>query len=257
MEQWRGKVAIVTGASAGIGAATCVALANEGVIVVGLARRYVRLAKLKEQIVLRKPDAKFHALKCDLTDEEDIEAAFKYVKEQFGGVDILINNAGIAKTTGILDGNNAKDLHDVLQTNLVSVVSCTQKAYKLMAARDSAGYIVNVSSVLGHSVFSLGQKPTLNLYPSTKFGLRALIQVLQQELNYMAKRNIRISNISPGIVKTEIGKASGLSAEVLQMYNAIPHLEADDVADAIVYLLSTPAHVNIQDIIIRPTGEAF
>lgn len=130
MDLWKGKVAIVTGSSSGIGAAICKDLCDQGVIVVGLARRLDRLNQLKVEIETAKEGAQFHPAKCDLTKEEEIRIVFDYVNLQFGGVDILVNNAGVARNGGVFETDQMDDINTVIATNLTSVVSCTKNAFK-------------------------------------------------------------------------------------------------------------------------------
>lgn len=248
MEQWKGKVAVVTGASAGIGAAICKDLCKHGVIVVGMARRLARLNQLKKEILSETEGAQFYPARCDISKENEIKVIFEYVKQMFGGVDIMINNAGVAKDTGFFDADNLDKLKSVVDTNLMGLVSCTKKAFESMAERDTPGYIINISSVLGRSVSVIpGAKPSYNLYPSTKYALTALIQVLRHELNYLQKSKIRTTNVSPGVVLTEIAE----DMEKFQM----PMLEAKDISNAVLFVLGTNPRVQIEDFIIRPTGE--
>lgn len=254
MDAWRGKVAIVTGASAGIGAALCKDLCKWNVIVVGMARRLENMGKLKDEILALNSSAKFHPIRCDLTKEEDIKSGFAEVIEKFGGIDILINNAGVISSQSILEDDSEDIVNKIIQTNVIAVVSCIKKAYKSMVARGTPGYIINVSSIVGHMVpnVALG-KPISNVYPSSKYAITALNHVLRSELNYFKQNKIRISNISPGLVKTEIAEAAGVPSS--RYPSTFPFLQAGDVSDAIIYMLSTPTRVQIQDIIIKPTGE--
>lgn len=247
MDLWKGKVAVVTGASSGIGAVICQDLCQHGVIVVGMARRLEKLNELKAEILRTKEGAVFHFVKCDLTVESEIKAAFEYVVSNLGEVDILINNAGVVKPNGVLNGN-LDDLTTVMNTNLIAVVSCTKKAFQSMSDRDVAGYIINISSVAAYSPPILaGFEPTVNVYPSSKYGLRALNTVLRHELNFLKKNKIRISNISPGLVKSEM----------TEKYKGFAILEAKDVSDVTIYLLGTNPRVQVEDVIIRPVGEIF
>lgn len=245
MEQWKGKVAVVTGASSGIGAAICKDLCQHGITVVGMARRLEKLNELQREILTTKEDAVFHSVKCDLTSESDIEKAFEHVVKTLGGVDILVNNAGVAKRGKLLE-SDLEDLKTVINTNLMAVVSCTKKAFQSMADRDVAGYIINIASVLGHTIPVLPE-PTFNVYPASKFGVRALNTVLRHELNFLKKNKIRLSSVSPGLVKSEMTEA----------YKGFPILESKDISDVVVYLLGTNPRVQVEDVIIRPTGEAF
>lgn len=240
-------MAVVTGASSGIGAAIVKELCRNEIIVVGLARRLDRLLELKKEISMEDPNLVFHPIKCDLTLESDIKTAFEYVAKTLGGVDILLNNAGKISCMTTLD-SEMDDLKKVIDLNLLAVISCTKKAYKSMSERYVPGYIITISSVSGYYVDQITESdPPSNVYSPTKFGLRALHTVLRHELNFLKKSKIRISNISPGNVRTEMSDESALKE--------IPHLEADDVADVVLYMLSTDPRVQIEDVIIRPTGE--
>lgn len=247
-QQWKGKIAVVTGASSGIGAAIAKELCVQGMVVVGLARRLDRLIQLQNEIVAEHKDAVFHPVKCDMTKESEIETAFKYVEKSLGGVDVLINNAGGVKMMTTLEGDLA-DLKHTIDLNLIGVISCTKKAYKSMVDRDVPGYIINISSIMGHDYVQFsGMPPVSNVYSPTKYALTALNTVLRHELNHLKKNKIRVSNISPGLVKSEAteGMSEGFSI-----------LESKDIADVIVYMLGTDPRVQVEDVIIRPTGESF
>lgn len=250
MDLWKGKVAIVTGASSGIGAQIAKHLCKHGVRVVGLARRLDRLEELKETIQGSRRNAQFYPVRCDLTSESEIEAAFEYVNKTLGGVDIMINNAGIFAITNILDDNNMDQLRKTIDTNIMAVVSCTKKAFKSMSERDVPGYIINTASIMGYYVPNFGCNPNNNLYPSTHYALRAMNSVLRHELNYFKKNKIRISNISPGVVRTEMTDYLAAAAFEFGVM-----LEPEDVADAIIYMLGTNPRIQVEDLIIRPTGE--
>lgn len=254
MEQWKGKVAVVTGASAGIGEAICKDLCKHGVIVVGMARRLERLEQLKQKILDQDKSAKFHSVKCDLNLESDIKTAFDYVCKTLGGVDILVNNAGVARNVSFFAEDNLDQLKTIIETNLVSVVSSTKKAFKSMSDRDVPGYIINISSVAGHYVPNFPGGYT-NVYPSSKHGLKALAQMMRYELNTLKKNNIRISTISPGAVKTEIFEVSGFTMDGVTEFPNL--LEPEDVSDTVLYLLGTNPSIQVEDVIIRPTGETL
>lgn len=257
MELWTGKVALVTGASAGIGSVVCKDLCRHGVIVVGMARRLGRLNALKKEILSETPSAQFYPARCDLSKENEIQVIFDYVNQMFGGVDIMINNAGMTRNTSIFEKGNLDTLKMVMDTNLMGLISCTKKAFESMSERDTPGYIINVSSVAGRSIPVIpGAPPMLNIYPSSKYGLTALVTVLRHELNYLKKSKIRVSNVSPGAVNTEIFEASGTPKEIMESFK-IPMLDSQDISDAILYLLATNPRVQIEDFIIRPTGESF
>lgn len=189
MDRWRGKVAVVTGASSGIGAAICKDLVKAGMIVAGLARRKNRVEALKNEIPSDAP-GKLYAVKCDISKDDDVVKAFGWILFELGGVDVLINNAGITRSVSITSEGNEEDLRAVLQTNLWGLIMCTKKAVEIMKRKNViGGHIININSVVGHSVPYLSipgfnQKPSFNVYPSSKYAITALNEVLRQEFNF-------------------------------------------------------------------------
>lgn len=179
MDKWQGKTAVVTGASAGIGAAIVRDLAKAGVNVVALARRVDKLEELKKELKTAK--GKVTVYGCDVSDVKSVEAAFAFIEKTLGGTDILINNAGIVKyikifqdTPGITD-----ELSQVVQTNFMGTVWCAREAFKSMTKRNVHGHIVNMNSVVGHSIpFTGGDIPAYNIYPATKYAVTACTEVM-------------------------------------------------------------------------------
>lgn len=164
-----GKTAIVTGASSGIGAAIVVDLVKAGVNVVGLARRKERVEALQE-LVPATSSGKIYAIQCDLSRESEIASAFEWVESNLGGVDILVNNAGILKTMHLVDADNSKELREVVDINIMAVAICSREAFQSMKKRNVDGHIININSIVGHSVPYLHMIPT-NIYPATKYVL--------------------------------------------------------------------------------------
>ncbi len=185
MERWAGKVAVVTGASSGIGAAIVVDLVKAGMIVVGLARRKNRVEALKKDIP-SNATGKLYAVKCDITRDDDIVKAFGWIVFELGGIDVLVNNAGIAKLMSLLEEGNEESLKNTLHTNLWGLVACTKKAVEIMRRKKTVGgHFININSIVGHKVISsLGQQPVSNIYPASKFAVTALTEVLRQEFNF-------------------------------------------------------------------------
>ncbi|KAJ3660776.1 hypothetical protein Zmor_005207 [Zophobas morio] len=231
MDRWRGKVAIVTGASAGIGAAIAKQLVEEGLQVVGLARRSERVEDLAKQLEGKK--GKPYAVKTDISKEEDILKAFKWVTDNLGPVHILINNAGIIQQTNLTEGDTEK-WKKIFDTNVLGLCIATREAVKIMKANKIDGHIVHINSVTGHKIPNV---PGLNV----------------QELNHLGLK-IKITSVSPGLVGTDIFEAnnSGITAEQLQKMNS---LESEDIADSVLYVLSTPPHVQVHELTIKPVGE--
>lgn len=252
MEQWKGKIAVVTGVNSGLGFAIAKDLCRHGVIVVGLDMNTDRAEELQKAIKKLRPSAQCHVLKCNLTKEEDIVEGFDYAIKTYGGVDILINNAGFCRKSAILDEGNLELLKTIIETNVLGVISCTKKAFKSMADRDVPGYIINVSSVGGHVVPYMPNTPGLNVYSPTKHAVTALGTVLRHELNFFKKPKIRVSNISPGGMLTNI---MGSEAMMRSAPMELPLMDPAQVSNAIMYMLSTDPKVQIQDLIIRHVSE--
>ncbi|XP_062558606.1 farnesol dehydrogenase-like [Armigeres subalbatus] len=245
MDRWTGKIAVVTGASSGIGAATAKDLARAGLVVVGLARRVERIEELKNDMPESARD-RLHAVKCDISKEEDILATFKWVEEKFGGVDVLINNAGIGRMTQLIAADNTKQIREVLDTNVMGLVLCSREAYQSMKRRSVDGHIVHINSVAGHTVLNF---PTMNIYPATKHAVTAITETMRNELRN-ANTKIKVTSISPGGVRTEIIPE--------EFHNSgHPLLEAEDISAAVLYVLGTPPHVQIHELMVRPVGEKF
>ncbi|XP_031353431.1 farnesol dehydrogenase-like [Photinus pyralis] len=247
MERWCGKVAIVTGASAGIGASIAEKLVEAGVIVAGLARRVDRIQSLADRLSHHR--GKLHALQADVRLEEDVVRSFKWVKENLGPIHILVNNAGIVRNTSLINGD-AELWRQTFDTNVLGLSIATREAVKDMRANGVVGQIIHINSILGHIVPYI---ENFNVYIGSKHAVTALTETLRQELNAIGSK-IKISMVSPGVVDTEFP----LDSESLaKQWKQIAHLSADDVANAVMYVLSTPPHVQIHDIIIKPVGEVF
>ncbi|XP_058834737.1 farnesol dehydrogenase-like [Topomyia yanbarensis] len=244
MDRWVGKVAVVTGSSSGIGAATAKALVNAGMIVVGLARRVERVEALKLELKQADRD-RLHAIKCDVSKEEDILKTFKLVEEKFGGVDVLINNAGIVRDTKLIEAETQK-VREVIDTNVMGLVLCSREAFKSMKKRSVDGHIVHINSVAGHLVPNFAN---LNIYPASKFAVTAITETMRQELRTEGTK-VKVTSISPGVVKTEI-----IPADVVA--TGMPFLESEDIAEAVLYVVGTPPRVQIHELTIKPIGEIF
>ncbi|KAJ8913673.1 hypothetical protein NQ315_007390 [Exocentrus adspersus] len=251
MDRWTDKVAIVTGASAGIGAAISKALVEKGLNVVGIARRIEKIEELSKSLV--DAPGKLYAVRCDVTKEEDILRMFKWVTDHVGPVHILINNAGLTRPTHLIDGAT-EEWRRVFEVNVMALCICTREAVKIMKENDIAGHIVHMNSVVGHYVPNL-PKPNFNVYPASKFAVTALTESLRQELRYH-ESGIKVTSISPGVVKTEF--ADGFPEDgTKEAIESFPILKPEDIAEAVIYVLSTGPSVHVQELTIRPLGEMF
>lgn len=195
VDKWIGKVAVVTGASAGIGAQIFKDFAKHGINVVGLARRVERVEALIEE--LKETTGKAYAYKCDVSNPESVTQAFKWIEKKFGVVHILVNNAGIGRNVPLLD-DEAETFHkmnEVIDTNIRGVIQCSREAFRLMKKSDDYGLIINVNSVVGHCIPAMGY--SLNVYPATKYAVTALTETIRQELVCAGNKKVRVTVSSP------------------------------------------------------------
>ncbi|KAF5299367.1 hypothetical protein FQR65_LT09408 [Abscondita terminalis] len=251
MEKWKGKLAVVTGASYGIGAAVVNALLDEGVVVAGLARTADKVKELSTSTSL-------HAIKVNLKNEDEIINAFEWITTNLGPISILVNCAGIGRLTNIVNGDSQM-WRDTMDVNFMAVCLTVRETVKNMKANNIDGHIVNINSIGGHKIIYYER---CNVQPCSKFALTALAEILRQELNAM-KTKIKISDVSPGFVSTNIFKAmvyeSGGTDEAYESLknrlDSYPALEAKDIASAVLYVLSTPPHCQVHELIIKPVGE--
>lgn len=238
-----GKVAIITGASSGIGEATAIALASVGAKVVIAARRYERLEALAKHI--ETSGGKALPILTDITDETQVRNLVQKTQSELGRVDILVNNAGIA-LTGNIDGGNPSDWRRMVDLNVLGLLYTTHAVLPLLKAQKS-GHIVNVSSVAGRTA-----RAGVGVYNATKWGVNAISESLRLEVY---KDNIRVTIVEPGLVATEIDNhitdpvAKQVSAE---RRKTITPLQSEDIANAITYAVTQPPHVNVNEILIRP-----
>lgn len=186
MDRWLGKVAVVTGASGGIGANVAAQLTKAGMIVVGIARRSERIDELWGKLKTENSQITgiLHSLKCDLTVESDIKSVFKWIDQKFGRIDVLINNAGVVTNGGnIIDADNTSQLRQVIDTNILAVALCTREAFQLMLKHNiNDGHVIIINSVSGHVVpYTVAKIGSLGIYPPSKYAVTAMTEVLRQE----------------------------------------------------------------------------
>ncbi|XP_058795568.1 farnesol dehydrogenase-like [Phymastichus coffea] len=242
MERWFGKVAVVTGASAGIGLETSKALVQNGMIVVGLSRR---TDKMQNGMKAVPGPGKFYAKACDVTNESEVKQVFDWVEKNFQSVHILVNNAGCAKYSTIED-MKSEDLKHIIDVNVVGLLHCTRHAISIMKKNKHDAHIININSNAGHKVPSI---KGLNVYPATKYAVTALSETL---INEMSGEKIRVTSISPGVVKTDFFDVANMDPSFLKER---PALNPEDVANSIVHVISAPQHVQITELTIKPLGQ--
>ena len=247
MIRWKERVALVTGASAGIGAATVERLVSEGMRVVACARRLERLQEICDRIDGAAERTLPFAV--DLRSETAIGGLFDAVRERWGGVDVLINNAGLGHEAPLLSADTAL-WREMFEVNVLALCVCTREAVSDMRRRGDDGHVIHVSSMAAHRV-----PGGSGVYSATKYAVRSLTEALRLELRE-AGSDIRVSALSPGFVETEFAAHYHKSeAKAKDVYSRFKTLEAADMADAIAYVLSTPKHVQIHDLLVRPTHQ--
>ena len=245
----RDKVAVVTGASSGIGAATAEALAKAGARVAIGARRVERLEELAQKIAAAGTDpGRVLYRRLDVTRRSDCDDFVGAVLEKWGSIDILVNNAGLMPLS-FFKNLKVDEWDRMIDVNIKGVLYCTASVIPHMMEKKS-GHIVNLSSVAGRIVF-----PSGSVYCATKHAVAAFSEGLRQE--FSARSNIRVTSIEPGVVATELNDT--ITDESLQGFveNAkrMESLRAGDIADAILYAVGSPQHVNVNEILVRPTAQ--
>jgi NADP-dependent 3-hydroxy acid dehydrogenase YdfG len=246
MAKLDGKVAVITGASSGIGEATAEALAAQGAAVVVAARREGRLADLVGRI--EDSEGRVLAAVCDVTDEDQAHGLIRKAEQEFGSVDILVNNAGV-----MLLSNVGKGLSDqwrtMFEVNVLGLLYATEAAIRVMKEQGS-GHLVNISSVAGRKV----TRTSNGVYAGTKFAVNAISEGLRQEL---IEDNIRVTIVEPGAVATELPDhiTDEDARESLSGLMSLERLQAEDVAESIVYAVTQPNRVSVNEILIRPTQQ--
>jgi NADP-dependent 3-hydroxy acid dehydrogenase YdfG len=244
-----GTVALVTGASSGIGAATAAALAGQGAAVALAARRGDRLAAIAADI--REQGGSALVLECDVTDEGQAAGAVERTVGELGRLDTLVNNAGVMLLGPVADAPMA-EWQQMVQLNVLGLLYCAHAAlpHLLAAAEDEPRHVadmVNISSVAGRAA-----RNGNGVYSLTKHGIGAFSESLRQEVT---KRYLRVSLVEPGATATEL--ASHNRPEVLAGIRSQfgQTMDAADIADAITYIVTRPRHVAVNEMLIRPTEQ--
>ncbi len=252
-DRLEGTVALVTGASSGIGEAAARALSKQGAAVAVAARRIDRLEKLAAEI--ESKGGRALAIEADVTDSAQATAAVEQTVAKLGRLDILVNNAGVMLLGPIAEAP-PEEWERMVDLNVKGVLHCAKAALPhLLAAAEAeprrVADLVNISSVAG-------RKPNVGsgVYNLTKFGVGAFSESLRMEL---AKRHVRVSLVEPGFVKTEL--SDHIRAELQewsrQRSAGIERLEAEDIADAIVYIVTRPRRMAVNEVLVRPSEQEF
>jgi len=244
-----GKVALVTGASSGIGAATALKLAAQGAKVGLAARRTGKLQALVAQIEAAGGQAL--AIEMDVVDPESVKAGVEKLAAAFGGIDILFNNAGLMPISDI-ETLKVDEWHRMVDVNIKGVLNSTAAALPHLKQR-GAGHIVNTSSIAGRKVFQ-----GLAVYCATKHAITAFSEGLRLEI--APKHNIRVTCIQPGAVDTELFEQitdAGYRQQMEGLRDQMTFLSAGEVADSVLFALQSPRHVNVAELFVLPTNQPW
>jgi len=240
------KVVVITGGSSGIGYSTAKALAKKGAKIVAGARRLDRLETLQKEIT--DDGGEIIICEMDVTKKADCDNLVKQAIDKYGTVDVLVNNAGLMPLS-FVKSLKIDEWDRMVDVNIKGVLYCTAAVVPTMVEKKS-GHIINISSVAGRIVFPAG-----SVYCATKHAVTAFSEGLRQELS--VRKNIRVTSIEPGVVQTEL--TNTITEESLQAFvekhKEMEGLQAADISNAIIFAIDAPNHMNVNEILIRPTAQ--
>ena len=242
------KFAFITGATSGFGEATARLLAENGYSLVLMARRADRLDKLKQELSSEK--CQIYALQTDVRNENEVIEAVNSLPEKVkSNIHILVNNAGLAVGRGPIESGVSDDWERMIDTNIKGLLYVTKAVVPFLIA-NKAGHIVNIASIAGKEVYPGG-----NVYCATKHAVDALSRSMRIDL---VQYGIKVTNIAPGAAETEfsIVRFKGNTETADSVYEGYDPLVAQDIAETILFVISRPAHVTINDLTIMPTAQA-
>ncbi len=242
------KIVFITGASSGIGKSCAFEFAKEGASLILAARRSKRLTELEDSLK-GKFGVKIYSFELDVRDKEKVNDSISSFPDEFKNVDILINNAGLARGFSKLYEGEIEHWEEMIDTNVKGLLYVTRFILPKMVERKS-GHIINVGSIAGHEAYANG-----NVYCATKFAVKALTQSIRLDI---FDKNIRVSEVDPGMVLTEFSdvRFSGDKDKAKRVYEGLTPLSPEDIASAILFCATRPLHVNINEIILTPTAQA-
>lgn len=243
-----GKTAFITGASSGIGEATARVFAENGCKLILLARRKERLEMLSKELMKKFGTQTFLIIE-NIQNFEALENWINKIPEEFLDIDILVNNAGLARGFDKIYNGNVSDWNEMIDTNIKGLLYITKLLSPIFLKKNS-GHIVNIASLAGRQVY-----PNGNVYCATKFAVKALSEAMIIDFN---GTNIRVTNVDPGLVETEFSEVRfhGDRERAKQVYRGYTPLIGNDIANIILFVVTLPQHIMVQDILITPTAQA-
>lgn len=242
------KTALITGATSGIGKASALLLAQNNFNLIITGRRSQLLKELETEIISTY-DTHVLTLNVDIRKQKDVHTAINSLPDDWKKIDVLINNAGLAAGMGPIDKGDIDDWEIMIDTNLKGLLYITRDVTPLMV-NNKSGQIINIGSIAGKEVYANG-----NVYCATKAAVDALTKGMRIDL---LEHGIRVTSIHPGMVETEFSEVrfKGDKEKAAKVYEGLTPLYANDIAETILFVISRPAHVNINDILIMPTVQA-
>ncbi len=248
MKSLKGKIAFITGASSGIGEATAKLFALEGASLILVARRNNILQKLSKKIK-NEFNVEVKTIQLDIQNYKSVLTAYNKLPAEWKAIDILVNNAGLSRGLKNIQDSEIQDWEEMINTNIKGLLYVTRLILPGMVKRNS-GHVVNLGSIAGHFTYPGG-----NVYSATKFFVNSLSQGMRMDL---LGTNVRVTSVDPGLVETEFSlvRYRGDKDKAKKPYEGLTPLKGEDVADAILYAVTRPAHVNIQELIVMPTDQA-
>lgn len=242
------KTVFITGATRGIGRSCAIAYAEKGANLVLTARSSDLLDNLKEELV-RKYGIKVHTITLDVSCANEVKKAIENLPTSFKEIDILINNAGLALGMDKAYESSSEDIATVIDTNVKGLIYVTSEIVPLMLKRNS-GHIINLGSVAGDAAYAGGA-----IYCASKAAVKAYTDGLRIDL---VDKNIRITNIKPGLVETNFSniRFKGDTERAAKVYQGIEALTPDDIAEVIVYTTNLPQNIQLTEITLTPTHQA-
>ncbi|MDJ1504546.1 SDR family NAD(P)-dependent oxidoreductase [Xanthocytophaga agilis] len=240
------KIALITGATSGIGRAVAIRLAQDGINLILCGRRTERLEELK---TLLDKQVEIHTLSFDVSEQKAVESALNSLPEEWQAIDYLINNAGNAHGLSPIQDGNIKDWDAMMDINVKGLLYVSRNILPAMIARQR-GHVINIGSIAGKETY-----PNGNVYCASKAAVQAITDGMRMDLN---PYGIKVTGIHPGLVETEFSvvRFKGDEERAKNVYKGIDPLTADDIADTIAFVLSRPSHVVLADIVILPTAQA-
>jgi NADP-dependent 3-hydroxy acid dehydrogenase YdfG len=241
------KTALITGATSGIGQATAKLLAKNDFDVIITGRRNKRLEQLEEEII-KSQSTNVYTLNFDVRNKTEVEDAINSLPDEWKNISVLINNAGLASGLDPVQDGNYDDWEKMIDTNVKGLLYVSRVVSKIMVENKS-GHIVNISSIAGREAY-----PNGGVYCGTKHAVEAITKSMRLDL---LPHNIKVSRISPGMVETEFSlvRFHGDAEKANEVYNGFTPLYAEDVAETILFMVTRPDHVNIDDVLIMPTAQ--